>query len=209
MMPAISVIFPTVRPDRFRGSFDSIRWAAGAVPYEVIIVADFVKPEDVDCVWVVRPRMGTVDAINAAYDVAQGTHVFLFNDEATLDPHALELLYHEAKWTPGALLTPMHLPLYRFEYYGKPFAPFPFASRDLFATIGGLLDSRYFCFYADPDLGMRAHAAGVPIRTISGAIIRHNNGNDDVKAQNVAAYMAADQATFKMRWKHLGIFSDC
>jgi GT2 family glycosyltransferase len=209
MMPDISVLLPTVRPDQFRRSFDSIAAAAGAVSYEVVIVADFPQPEDVDCCWIVRERRGVVDAVTRACEFARGRYLFLFNDESTLDPEALERLYHEAEACPGSLLTPQHVPAYTFEYFGRAFAAFPFAHRDVLAHVGGLLDPVFKSFYADPDLGMRAHAASVPIRTVEGAIIRHNNGSDAVKAQNVAQYMASDQDTFRMRWKHLGIFRDC
>ncbi len=205
----ISVLLPTVRPDLFRHAFDSIAAAAGDVPYEVIVVADFPQPSDVACVWILRERQGTVDAINVASAVACGTYLFLFNDEATLDPDALALLYRHALKVPGCLLTPRHLPAYTFEYYGKPFAAFPFAHRDVFARLGGIFDPVFKAFYADPDLGMRAHAKRVPIGTVSDAILRHHNGTDDVKSYNVAHYMADDQATFRKRWAHLGVFRDC
>jgi len=179
------------------------------VSVDVIIVADFPKPSDVDCTWVVRERRGVVDAVVRAWEDVKGQCVFLFNDEATLDPDALEILYHEAMADPDSLLTPQHVPAYTFAYFGKPFAAFPFAKRDLFVRLGGLLDPVFKSFYADPDLGMRAHAAGGPIRTVERAIIRHNNGHDDVKVSNVAQYMALDQQTFRMRWKHMGTFRDC
>lgn len=205
----ISVLLPTVRPNKFRQSLDSIPAACGDVPYEVVIVADFAQPGDVDAVWIVRERRGTVDAINVAYAAALGSHVFLFNDEATLAPNALKLLYLQSLTTPEWLLSPRHVPAYTFQYFGKSFPPFPFAHRDVFTQLGGLLDPAFKSFYADPDLGMRAHTAGVPIGVVPEAVIWHSNGHDEVKVANLQQYMAIDQATFRARWEHLGEFRDC
>jgi hypothetical protein len=215
--PSISILLPTVRPDLFKRSFDSIRSAVGRVPYEVVVVADFGPEvlacnnirEHLRCQWLQRPRRGPTNATIEAYSVSQGEYVFAFNDESTLDPNALEVLYDEASRNPWVLYSPRHVPHYDFVYYGKPFVPFPFMHRDLTAMLGGLFDPAYHAFYADPDLSMRAHAAGVPVRIVNEAVINHYNGNDDAKVQNVSRYMAADQATFRARWDHLGVFCDC
>lgn len=174
------------------------------------MAADFrplVAPAPV--VWIERPRTGVVDAVCAACEETSGEYIFLFNDESTLDPGALEVLHREAEVSPGRLLSPRQVPGYRFEYFGLPFAAFPFAHRNLLTRLGGLLDPAYRSFYADPDLGMRAHANDVAVVTVEDAVIRHENGHDAVKAQNMRQYMAADQATFRARWGHLGEFRDC
>lgn len=215
--PVISVLLPTLRPQLVARAVDSIRPACGDVPYEIVVVADF-GPEALQCSdptghlgcrWIQRERRGVVDAVNVACQAARGSHWFLFNDEAVLEAGALAMLYHAAQADPGCVLTPRHVPGYTFEYFGLPFAAFPFAHRALLERLGGLLDPAFKSFYADPDLGMRAHAAGVPIRTLDAAAIHHSNGSDDVKAQNVRDYMALDQATFRARWGHLGEFHDC
>ena len=213
MTPIISVLLPTVRPNLVLGCVRSIAAASEGLPHEVIVVADFdpdpswALPTTVR--WIQCPRRGPVEAVNVAYRSALGEYVFLLNDESILDPRALSHLYRAAIDTPDALLAPEHRPGYRFVYYDRPFVPFPFAHRDVFARLGGLLDLAYRAFYADPDLGLRAHVAGVPIRTVEGSVIRHHNGHDAAKQDNVTAYMAADQATFRARWDHLGEFRDC
>jgi len=212
-MPIISVLLPTVRPTLVQACVASIAAAAEGLPYEVVIVADFDPdpgwelPAEVQ--WIRRERHGPVDAVNVAARAALGEYLFLYNDESSLEPGALSRLYAAAVDAPDVLLAPEHHPAYRFTYYGKPFVPFPFAHRGVFTKLGGLLDGAYRAFYADPDLGLRAHAAGVPIRTVEGSVIRHNNGHDEVKQANVSQYMAIDQATFRGRWDHLGTFCDC
>lgn len=211
MTPTISVLLPTVRPTLARKAIASVLPAADEVSVEVIVVANFAELESLPMPvrWRIRPRTGPVEAVNAALALAEGEYLFLLNDEATLDPGALARLYHSAICDPDAIFAPVHRPGYTFQYYGRPFVPFPFGHRDVFARLGGLLDPAYRAFYADPDLGMRAHAAGVSLRTIDGAVIRHANGQDEAKQENVAQYMAADQATFRARWDHLGEFCDC
>ena len=211
--PQISVLLPTVRPTLVRNCVASISAAAEGLSHEVIVVADF--PPDPDWAmplpvrWIVCPRRGPVDAVNMAYRVALGEYLFLCNDESSLEPGALSRLWSAAVDAPDALLAPEHYPAYRFVYYGKLFVPFPFAHRGVFTKLGGLLDGAYRAFYADPDLGLRAHAAGVAIRTVEGSVIRHYNGHDEAKQGNVSQYMAMDQATFRGRWDHLGAFCDC
>jgi len=207
----ISVLLPTVRPALAQTALASIDAAAAGTPYEVIVVADF-SPEtapDERVHWIAQERQGVIAAVNRAYADATGDFVFLFCDESTPAPGALRALRDEAERQPMALLTPRHDPPYTFVYYGFPFAPFPFAHRDLIARLGGLLDPAYKCFYADPDLGMRAHAHDVPVVTVEQAVIHHYNGHDDAKVQNLRQYFAADQAVFKARWAHLGEFCDC
>jgi GT2 family glycosyltransferase len=212
MTPTISVLLPTIRPDRAKRALASVDAACGSVPYEVVVVADFppnAMADSVPCAhlrWVQRERYGVVDAVNVACCEARGEYLFLFNDESVLQSGALQALYAEA--TPTDIVTVRHEPSYPFVYYGLPFAPFPFAHRDLLRSLGGLLDPVYRGFYADPDLSLRAHAAGVPIRVIESAVLRHDNDHDAAHRASVDAYLLADRATFRSRWDHLGEFHD-
>lgn len=208
--PVLSVLLPTIRPEQFRRSYDSIKAAAGTLPYEVIVVADFPRAvEDKNCLWLKRPRYGPTDATMHACEAALGTYVFAMNDEAVLDAGALQALYREAVKEPWVLLTPLHLPHFNFVYYGLPFAPFPFAHVGVLSRLGDLFDRAYGAFYADPDLSMRAHAGGVPVRVVEDAILRHDNNMHAIGHQeNLSLFYARDQATFRSRWDHLGEFKD-
>lgn len=216
MTPQVTVLLPTIRPHLVSRAIDSIRHAAQSVSYEVVVVADF-PAEVLGCCspvghlhvnWIRHERNGVVDAVKVACEMAQGEFWFLFNDESVLEPQALDLLHAEALRTPGEILAPKHLPAFPFTYYGLPFAPFMFVHRDLVRQLGGLLDTRYRGFYADPDFSLRAHAAGIPIREVSGAVLRHANKHDAPHHAAVDAYLAADRASFRARWDHLGEFRD-
>lgn len=205
----ISILLPTVRPALVLRALASIPAACGDVPYEVIVVADFPRlPEvaDLPVRWIERERRGVIDAMAVAAAAAIGEYWFAFNDESVLEPGALQALAREASHLE--ILSPRHLPPFPFQYYGRPFAPFPFVAADLVTVLGGLLDPVYKAFYADPDLGMRADAKGIPIRVVDDAIIHHDNNHDAIHYAHVAAYLAADRATFRSRWDHLGAFED-
>lgn len=209
-MPEISVLLPTIRPHLVSRALSCVSSAARGVPHEVVVVADFENPgiSDFWLTWIVRPRRGVVNAANTAALAARGRFIFLFNDESVMDPECLTRLYERASVDHDALHHPLHLPEFDFRYYGVPFAPFVFAHRTLLAQLGGLLDPAYVSFYADPDLGMRAHAAGVRVITVKEAVLRHCNEHDDAHRQLVNENLLRDRATFRARWDHLGEFKD-
>src|SRR5678816_1970218 len=135
MNPAISILLPSIRSHLLPRAFNCISAAAGCVPYEVVVVADFepqvlqdARLEHVE--WMLRERQGVVDAVNVAEQVARGEYLFLFNDESVLESKALEILYYEGFDDPWRVLSPRHLPEFNFTYYGKKFAPFMFVRQD-------------------------------------------------------------------------------
>lgn len=204
----ISVILPSVRPHLLARAFASIAAACGAVPYEVIVVADFGPELWPGCTWIRRERRGVIDAVVVGEAAAREDFLFLFNDESVLEAGALEQLHAAAVLDPLTLWSPRHEPAFPFVYFALPFAPFPFAHRQLLKALGGLLDPAYRGFYADPDLSMRAHEAGVPIRIVESAVLHHDNRHDDAHRQAVSAYVAQDRETFGRRWGHLGELVD-
>jgi GT2 family glycosyltransferase len=209
MRPDVSILLPTIRPGLAGRALGSIAAACVGLSYEVIVVADFPEPAPAPCLhmtWIQSDRRGVVDAVNRAEQQATGAYWFTFNDESVLEPGAIAALYREA--SPLEILTPRHVPPFRFEYYGRPFPPFPFVDRELLRVLGGLLDPAYRAFYADPDLGMRADKMGIPVRVVDDAVIHHANNHDANHWQAVDAYLNADRATFRSRWDHLGTFED-
>lgn len=217
MIPLVSILLPTVRPDLARQSLAAMNEACEGAACEVVVVADF--PLDIfgnslsaltmPLIWIKRERRGTVDAANAALKHARGEWVFLTNDETIIQPGAVKAMLAVAWTSHYCLWAPQHVPAYTFQYFGKPFVPFPFVHKDLLAQVGGLFDPAYKCFYADPDLSLRVYDKGFSVQTIDGAAVHHANGQDEAKLLNMQQYMAGDQATFRARWSHLGEFCDC
>ena len=204
----ISILLPSVRPEKLPWAMASIPAAASTVPYEVVVVADFGPDEYPHTRWIMRERKGVIDAIDTACQASKGEYLFVFNDESRLDPNALQSLYFAALTDPWRVLTPYHMPPYSFHYYGLPFAAFPFVRRDLMEQLGGLFDPVYQGFYADPDFSMRAHAQRIPVEVLHSAVIRHDNRHDDAHQWSVNAFLEHDRAIFRSRWDHLGEFRD-
>ena len=211
MIPIISVLLPSVRPGNLPWSMGTVSAAASGIRYEIVVVADFGPEQYPYTKWIVDERKGPIDAIQLAYAASEGEYLFVFNDESRLEPGALASLYYAALTDPRRVLTPYHVPPFGFEYYGLPFAAFPFVRRDVIQELGGLFDPAYKAFYADPDFSMRAHAKRIPVETIQSAVIRHTNhhaSEDDIKPHNWAKYIDNDRALFRTRWDHLGTFRD-
>ena len=206
--PIISVLLPTVRPNKAAAAISSLPAAAGQVRYEVVVVADFGPDDYPHTKWILSERKGPIHAVDLAYKASSGEFVFLFNDESTLEPGALASLYYAALANPGRVQTPHHLPEFPFQYYGLPFAAFPFVHKDVVKKLGGFLDTAYRGFYADPDFSMRAHANNVPVAVVHSAVIVHTNRHDSAHEHNLHAYLANDRALFRTRWDHLGRFQD-
>ena len=225
----ISVILPTVRPDKANECIEAIIGAAeGCDQIEIVVVSDFqlfdkVYIDDRKCAKmgfrggqnlhirpILRQRLGVVDANNVGYASANGDYIMTLSDEALLQPFALWELEHFVKTYKNKVLTsPRHIPFYNFKYYDKWFAPFPFAHRSLIDDLGGLFLRDYKCFYADPDLSLRAYVAGYPVVECHDAVIVHKNEmNDEAHKHNVSAYVEADREVFKKKWAHLGEFVD-
>lgn len=203
----ISVILPTIRPENLARTLNSIE---SVVPHEVIIIADFLGDGHSKVKWIYDPvRKGTIDAIDRGYKAAHGDYIFVINDETVLHHECLDALYDKAKSDNSILYTPRHEPYFPFFYYGKFFAAFPFASRKLLNRCGGLFDTVYKSFYADPDLSLRVYAIGSTIKIVEDAVITHLNRPDAIGHQdNVNNHLKQDQAIFKKRWAHLGEFKD-
>lgn len=206
----ISVILPTIRPSLIDDCLHNINDAAGDCGHEVVVVADF-EPGGYSGFnrWIVRDRKGVVDAINVGYAHCEGDYIFLTNDETSYGPSAIKLLHEAVQSRPMSLMYPRHEPYFNFVYYDKVFAPFPCAARDVFESLGGFFDPRYYAFYADPDLSLRAYAAGIPLEQIDDAVIYHKNRRRADNIDTIEKYRAIDQQLFRERWAHLGEFRDC
>jgi hypothetical protein len=205
--PVISVLLPTIRPEKIEARLAELQDGDVGVPVEIVVVADFASPTN-HSPWYVRKRGGVIDAIDFAYRVSRGDYVFVTNDETTVRSETLRVLYAAAQTRPGYILSPRHWPPYNFVYYGKKFLPYPFVHRSVVEQLGSLFDPAYKGFYADPDFCLRAHAAGVPMEEIDTEIRHYNDIRRQDHVEAVSTYLEKDRALFRSRWDHLGQFRD-
>lgn len=213
--PLVSILLPTIRPDLFRlrmAEYANVDWPG---PCEIVVVSD--RPDlDVSSPHplvtmqhFLQSRQGNVPATNLAFEKSTGRYVFATNDEVELDPQIFKALLSagEANGEAG-IFSASQTPYCSNDYYGVFFANCPFGLRGFFQQLNGgerLFDSVYSCFYADPDLSLRAHAVGFYVVKVQDAICTHHLVyNADGHASNRSAYYERDRQTFLHRWEHLG-----
>ena len=209
----ISVILPSVRPLKLSECINSVIAASEGVNFEIITITDFPELPVTNhhmIKHVVTSRRGVTHAINHGVAAAQGDYLFSLSDEATLGRNALSALESFCKMHDNNILaTPKHIPYFPFYYYGKMFAPFPFAHRSLIDKVGWFIDPAFKAFYADPDLGMRTWSLGFEVKICEEAEIYHNNNMDcPSHKHNVNEYLLHDRELFRKRWDCLGEFRD-
>ena len=216
-MTFVSILLPTIRPDLFRLRMNEYARLDVPWPFEVVTVSD---REDLDVTPThplmtvkhrVQPRMGNVPATNLAFEVCEGRYVIATNDEVEFDSQILMALVRAGEAQgEDALLSSTQTPYCSNDYYGVFFANCPFGRRSFFQKLNGadvLFDPVYRCFYADPDLALRAHAIGLTVQMVPDAINTHRTVHGaDGHMSNAQAYYGQDHATFVNRWAHLGPF---
>lgn len=213
--PIVSILLPTIRPDLFRVRMEEYARLELPWPCEVVVVSD--RPDldtrsanpNLMVRHAVQPRLGNVPATNLAFQMAEGVYVFATNDEVELDRQFLVALVRagEAQGERG-ILSAVQEPWCSNDYYGIFFANCPFARRHYLQALNGgpyFFDPAYRCFYADPDLSMRAHVSGLPVMVVPEArCVHHCVPDADGHAVNASNYYIQDQRTFRSRWEHLG-----
>lgn len=219
--PIISILFPTIRPEQFRIRMAEYAKLVLPGPCEVVVVSDgldldLTSPQPLLTIRHLRQsRQGNVPATNYAFQEAKGLYVFATNDEVELDSYILNLLFRasllqaveEGNGGDG-IFSASQTPYCSNDYYEIYFANCPFGKRSFFQQLNGsntFFDPVYRCFYADPDLSIRAHLAGFPVVKVPEAKCTHHCvPNADGHVANNSLYYHADRQTFITRWAHLG-----
>jgi hypothetical protein len=209
-----SILLPTIRPDLFRIRMREYARLNLPWPCEVVVVTDgpVFSVEDAHPMLAVnqfsQPRMGNIPATNLAFQMSQGRYVFATNDEVELDPDFLVALVAAGEAQGDGVLSAVQEPYCSNDYYGIYFATCPFALRDYLQRLNHgdyMFDPAYACFYGDPDLGIRTHMAGLPVKTVPAAKCTHHCvPQADGHVSNAVNYYHRDRHTFVTRWAHLG-----
>ena len=144
-------------------------------------------------------REGFVRAVNKGLRSAVGRNVTWLNDDARPLPEALDRAVHQIdhedpsvafvalfhRWNSTrnvAYESLHHGHLYRLCHVrGTLYANFPVGKRETFERLG-YLDARFYFFGADPDLSLKAWQAGMKVVPAYGALIDHEQVEDDRRA---------------------------
>lgn len=215
MTPLVSILLPTIRPDLFQIRMKEYALLDLPGPCEVVVVSDRLdldlsSPQPPLVInHLFQPRAGNVPATNLAFAQAEGHYVLATNDEVEFDPQSIKALVCAAEVQgEDGIFSFVQTPYCSNDYYGVFFANCPFGRRSFFQRLNGgnhFFDPAYRCFYADPDLSLRAHAVGLTVTLVPDARCTHHCvPGADGHAANASAYYGRDRETFVTRWAHLG-----
>ena len=161
-------------------------------------------------------REGFVRAANKGFRAATGRCLTWLNDDARPLPGSLDLavqqidgsgqdvafvaMFHRWHSTKNVAYETVH----RGETYrlchvrGTLYANFPVGRRETFERLD-YFDERFFVCAADPDLSLKAWHAGIRIVPAYGAIVEHDELNDDRRAGD-SSFAEQDNAKLFDKW---------
>lgn len=209
MTPQLSIVLPTCnRAELLRRSLASIELNTRC-SHEVIVVdgasTDHTRDvlADASRHWGQRLRVireerreGFVRAANKGFLAASGQYLTWLNDDARPLPGALDLAIEQLRSLDEqvgfvAMFHRWHTTwnvayetrdagrIYRLCHVrGTLYANFPLGRRDVYERLG-YFDERYYVCAADPDLSLKAWHAGLRVAPAFGAIIDHDEVEDE------------------------------
>lgn len=223
--PLVSIVVPTLgRPESLARCLASIR-ATVHLPHEVVCVtvaADEAAHAVVAAAGVAevrRPeREGFVRAANAGFRAARGEWLLQLNDDCRLLPHslanAIRFLSVRAHASVGQAAFFHDSPVGRNVHQqiqlderwfrvchvrGLCYANFGLVRRSLAERLG-YYDERFRMYGADPDFSLKVwHEAGMEVRPCPGALVEHDEENDE-RAATERAGQHEDNAKLFAKW---------
>jgi len=224
--PVVSILLPTYRrPEALARCLRSIA-ATVDLAHEVvtIIVAgdeptEAVVSERAARIVIQPARDGFVRAVNLGLAAARGEYVMQVNDDCELLPHsvanAVRFLRAPAhRWRIGQAAFFHNSPVRRnihaqiqrdgewfhvCQVRGLCYANFGLAPRALWERLGGY-DERFFMYGADPDFSLKVwHEAKLEVAPCPGALIRHDELNDERSAEE-RGRQDEDNRTLFAKW---------
>jgi GT2 family glycosyltransferase len=225
----LSVVLPTCnRAPLLERALASIAFHTGC-RHEIIVVdgASTDQTPDVinraksslgDRLKVIREekREGFVRAVNKGLRMASGRNLTWLNDDARPLPQSLDLavhqidnedpsvafvaLFHRWNTTRNVAYETVHKgQMYRLCHVrGTLYANFPVGRRETFEKLN-YLDERFYFFAADPDLSLKAWHAGMKVVPAYGALIDHEQHEDERRAAD-NPHGEADNAKLFAKW---------
>ena len=225
--PRVSIVVPTYqRPEPLQACLRSIADTV-TLPHEVICVAVADDRATIAALkralsvqTIIQPtRGGAVQAMNLGFRAAQGEYLMQINDDCRLLPHtvanAVRFLEAPANSHIGQAAFFHDSPVRRNVFAqicvedtwyfvchvrGLCYANFGLARRSLYEQVG-YLDERYFMYGADPDFSLKVwHEAGLAVAPCPGALIHHDELNDERGTRDRAAQDQDNRKLFA-KWR--------
>lgn len=205
-MAEISILLPSLRPEAVSRRVKEFSSTNGGVDYELIVISPFtVKGENVVHVQEVE-RKGVMHAITEGYKRVSGKYVVVWSDDASPEVDALRLMLDFVGREPAPFVAGFRLrdtrgkELEQWSVYGKLYVGWLCASKETIDLVGGLFDTSFKNYWADPDLSMRVWEKGGRAEVCRSAWITIEQINDHVKSENLRSSFDADTEVFFNKW---------
>lgn len=212
--PDISVILPSLRPEKARKCIDSIAETSEGVNYEVVVVSPLNMSELLlGCQGYHRIKFvheekkeGSCKANTLGYENAAGKYVFAMADDQRLGQDCLKNLigfmrpHDQEIFLAGARCCGVYGAAPECKTYGFYYAFNPCIRRDLVQPVGGFYDPYYKSYYGDPDLSMRVWHHGGRVELCPDAWVEFHNEFDDLDFESHDDYAERDFKAFFERW---------
>lgn len=212
--PDISVILPTLRPDKTRKCIERITETSDGVNYEVVVVSPLNMREllagckGYDRIKFVKEdkKEGSCKANTIGYENASGKYIFAIADDHFLGQDCLKNLLkfmqlHDSEiFLAGARCYGVYGAGAEHKAYGFYYAYNPCIRRDLVDKVGGFYDPYYKCYYGDPDLAMRVWHKGGKVELCLDAWVEFHNELDCLDLESHENNAERDFNAFFKRW---------
>jgi len=212
--PDISVILPTLRPEKAHKCIESIAETSEGVNYEVVVVSPLDMCNLLDgCKGYNRIKFmkeekkeGCNQAYTNGYENASGKYIFAIADDHRLGLDCLKKLiefmqpHDDEIFLAGARCYGVYGPGPENTTYGFYYAYTPCIRRDLVEQVGGFYDPYYKHYYGDPDLAMRVWHNGGKAELCLDAWVEYHNELDNIDLESQTNNSERDFNAFFQRW---------
>ncbi len=169
-MPEVSIILPSLRPEAVLQRIKEFSITNKDVDYEIVVVSPFTIKQDRVVHIYEEKQLGTVHAHNIAYKNSSGEYVVWWADYTSPTTNCLSNMLSFIKGRKEPFIGSFSVKdgrgrkIPRLGVYGKLYACFGCASKNTINLIGGYFDSVYKCYWADPDMCLRAWQNGGKVK---------------------------------------------
>ncbi|MEN6348500.1 MAG: glycosyltransferase [Syntrophomonas sp.] len=212
--PEISVILPSLRPEKAHKCIESIAATSKGVNYEVVVVSPLDMCNLLDgCKGYERIKFvqeekkeGCNQAYTNGYEKAAGKYIFAIADDHRLGQDCLKNLigfmqpHDEEIFLAGARCYGVYGPGPENTTYGFYYAYTPCIRRNLVADVSGFYDPYYKHYYGDPDLAMRVWHNGGKVELCLDAWVEYHNELDNIDLEAQTDNSEMDFNAFFERW---------
>ncbi|MHB8124404.1 MAG: glycosyltransferase family 2 protein [Desulfitobacteriaceae bacterium] len=212
--PEISVILPTLRPEKAWKCIENIASSSEGINYEVVVVSPLnMRDLLVGCkgyqriIFVLeKNKEGSCKANTLGYENATGKYIFALADDHRLGQDCLKNLlefmrpHDHERFLAGARCYGVYGAAPECKTYGFYYAFNPCIQKNVVKHVGGFYDPYYKSYYGDPDLSMRVWHSGGKVELCPDAWVEFHNEFDDVDFESHDDYAERDFNAFFKRW---------